>query len=385
MRLFSQTKQGHPDYILAATAGILLIFGIIMLAGISTSVWQTETTNSFFSFTHQMLLGLVPGLILGTLAFFTPISFLKKWAPLLLLINLVFLAMVFLPKIGISSGGASRWINLGVVSFQPSEFLKLSFILYLGVWLSARYQKARTKPKKLKLNINFLTGPEVKEALVPFMIILGLISLILILQPDVGTLGLIVITGILMYFLIETSIWHTILMIAIGITSLFALIKLAPYRAQRFLVFLNPETDPMGIGYQVRQALIAVGSGGIFGLGLGMSGQKFGFVPRPMSDSVFAIMAEEMGFIGCVVLILLFLTLLMQGFKIAKQSRDKFCQLTAAGITLWITLQAFINIGAILQLVPLTGIPLPFISCGGSHLVVELIGIGILLNISKNT
>ncbi len=381
MYLFSKIKQNQPDYILAATAGILLIFGIIMLAGISTSVWQTETTDSFSFFVHQLLFGLVPGLILGTVAFFVPISFLKKWAPAVLLINLVLLAMVFLPKIGISSGGASRWIDLGVISFQPSEFLKLTFILYLGSWLSARCQKSKLKTKRTKFS---LLGPETKEAFIPFMAILGLISLILILQPDIGTLGLIVITGVLMYFLIETSIWHTVLMLGIGTASLFTLIKIAPYRAERFLVFLRPETDPMGMGYQVKQALIAIGSGGIFGMGLGMSGQKFGFLPRPMSDSVFAIMAEEIGFIGSVVLILLFLTLLIQGFKIAGRQKDKFCQLAAAGISCWITLQAFINIGAIIGIMPLTGIPLPFISCGGSHLVVELIAIGILLNISKN-
>ncbi len=381
MYSFSQIKQNQPDYILAATAGILLVFGIIMLAGISTSVWQTETTDSFYSFTHQLLYGLIPGLVLGAAAFFVPISFLKKWSPALLLINLVLLAMVFLPVIGISSGGASRWIDLGVISFQPSEFLKLTFILYLGTWLSARSQRSKTKARKTKFS---LLGPEVKEAFIPFMVILGLISLILILQPDIGTLGLIVITGILMYFLIETSIWHTIIMLGIGLTSLFTLIKVAPYRVERFLIFLQPETDPMGIGYQVNQALIAIGSGGIFGMGLGMSGQKFGFLPRPMSDSVFAIMAEEIGFIGSVVLILLFLTLLIQGFKIAQRQKDKFCQLAAAGISCWITLQAFINIGAIIKIIPLTGIPLPFISCGGSHLVVELIAIGILLNISRN-
>jgi len=378
--------QKQSDYILAGAVGILLVFGIIILAGISTSIWQTETNDPFSPFTHQILFGLIPGLILGIVAFFTPLAFLKKWAPILLLINLVLLAMVFLPKIGISSGGSSRWIDLGIASFQPSEFLKLSFILYLGAWLGGKFQKTKIKPKnkKFKLNINFLTGPESKESFLPFLIILGLISLILILQPDISTLGLIVLTGILMYFLAGTSILHAMLMIPIGLASLFTLIKIAPYRMQRFMVFLDPEIDPMGIGYQIRQALIAVGSGGIFGVGLGMSGQKFGFLPRSMSDSIFAITAEEIGFIGSLILILLFLVLLMQGFKIAQRSQDKFCQLTAAGISFWIITQAFVNIGAVIGILPLTGIPLPFISCGGSHLIVELIAIGVLLNISKN-
>ena len=374
--------QRHPDYILAGAVGILMIFGIIMLAGISTSIWQTEINDSFSPFVRQIFFGLIPGLILGIIAFFIPLAFLKKWAPVLLLINLVLLIMVFLPKIGISSGGSSRWVDLGIVSFQPSEFLKLSFILYLGAWLSIKRQK--TKIKKPKLNISFLTGPEAKESFLPFLMILGMISLILILQPDISTLGLIILTGILMYFLAGTSIWHTVLMIPIGLASLFTLIKIAPYRMQRFMVFLDPELDPMGIGYQIRQASIAVGSGGLFGVGLGMSGQKFGFLPRSMSDSIFAITAEEIGFIGSLILIFLFLVLLIRGFKIAKKSQDKFCQLTAAGISFWIITQAFVNIGAVIGLLPLTGIPLPFISCGGSHLIVELIAIGILLNISKN-
>ncbi|MFH1657282.1 MAG: putative peptidoglycan glycosyltransferase FtsW [bacterium] len=380
-------KQNHPDYILAAITGVLLTLGIILLAGISTSVQQSESGSPFFSFTHQVLFGLVPGLILGLLAFLTPLSLIKKWAPAVLFVNFIFLLMVFLPVIGIHSGGSSRWLNIGVASFQPSEFLKLTFILYLGVWLSAKHQggiKVKTK-KPLKFNLGYLFGPEVKEALIPFLVILGLISLVLILQPDISTLGLIILTGFMMYFLIEKSVWHTVLMISIGLTGLFALIKIAPYRAQRFLVFLNPETDPMGMGYQVKQALVAVGSGGLFGVGLGMSGQKFGFLPRSMSDSIFAILAEETGFIGATILILLFLIFLVQGFKIAKQSQDKFCQLTAVGISVWITIQAFVNIGAIIGVLPLTGIPLPFISCGGSHLVVELAAVGILLNISKNT
>jgi len=165
---------------------------------------------------------------------------------------------------------------------------------------------------------------------------------------------------------------------------LFSLIKLAPYRAARLLVFLKPETDPMGMGYQIKQALIAIGSGGIFGLGLGTSGQRLGFLPQSMADSIFAIMAEETGFVGGLILIALFLVFLWRGFKIGKSSQNKFSQLLAVGISSWIVIQAFINIGSMVGILPLTGIPLPFISYGGSALVSELIGVGILLNISKN-
>jgi cell division protein FtsW len=186
-----------------------------------------------------------------------------------------------------------------------------------------------------------------------------------------------------MYFLANTPFWHTALILLIGLSSLIALIKIAPYRLERLTVFLNPGIDPMGIGFQVQQALIAVGSGGILGAGLGMGIQKFGFLPGVINDSIFAVLAEEAGFVGSIILIFLFLIFFWRGFRIAKLSQDKFSELTAYGITSWIIIQAFVNISSILGLLPLTGVPLPFISHGGTALITTLIGAGILLNISK--
>ena len=222
------------------------------------------------------------------------------------------------------------------------------------------------------------------QTFVAFLIVIVLTSLLLILQPNISTLGVIVAVGFLIYFLAGTPLWHSLLMVGTGIAALFALIKLAPYRINRWLVFLNPETDPLGIGYQIKQSLIAVGSGGILGLGLGMSRQKFGFLPQPATDSIFAIFSEETGFLGSIILISLFLVILWQGFKISSKVKDRFMQLCALGITCWISLQAFFNIGAMIGLLPLAGIPLPFISYGGSHIAAEMAGMGILLNISKN-
>ena len=214
--------------------------------------------------------------------------------------------------------------------------------------------------------------------------IISALSLLLIFQPDISTLGVIIACSVIMYFLAETPLWHTILVFLMGIGFLFSLIKIAPYRMSRLLVFLNPETDPMGIGYQIKQALISVGSGGILGLGLGMSTQ-IDYLPQSMSDSIFAIFAEETGLAGCAVLVILFLLLAWQGFKIIKASSDKFSCLIASGICSWFVIQGFVNIGSIIGILPLTGIPLPFISYGGSHIVAELIGVGILLNISKSS
>ena len=364
-----------PDVVLIAVVLALLLLGILILASVSASFSQEKFGSSFYFLNHQIIFGLIPGIILAFLAFRIRLETLKKWVPVLLLINLALLLMVFLPEIGAQAGGATRWISLGPISFQPSEFLKITFILYLAAWLASRapHQKFGGRVKGFG------------QTFVAFLLVISIISLFLILQPDISTLAIIVISAALMYFLATTPIWHSILIILIGMGGLSALIKIAPYRLNRLLVFLNPEVDPMGIGYQIKQAIIAVGSGGIFGQGLGMSSLRFGFLPHSMSDAIFAIFAEEAGFVGAAILILLFLIFLWRGFKIAKISQDKFSQLSALGITAWICLQGFINIASMIEILPLSGTPLPFISYGGSALISELIGVGILLNISKNT
>lgn len=361
----------NPDYILISVTIIFLILAILILPSISASISLKKFGNPYYFLNHQILFGIIPGIILAVSFLKIPLSFLKKWSPFLLLINLILMAMVFLPVIGKSSGGAVRWISFGPISFQPSEFLKLTFILYLASWLNSR-----VNPKVKK---------EFAQTLIAFLIVIGLISLLLYYQPDISTLGIIVLVAILMYFSAGTPLWHSILILSISLAGLFISIKTAFYRLERWLVFLKPETDPLGIGYQIKQALIAIGSGGIFGLGLGMSYQKFGFLPKPMSDTIFAIFSEETGFVGATILVFLFLLFFWRGFKISKDAEDGFFQLTALGITSWIGLQAFLNIGSMIGVLPLTGVPLPFISYGGSHLVAEMIGVGILLNISKST
>ena len=366
-------SNNHPDFILLGTLLVLLILGILILASVSASISQEKFGNTYYFLNHQIVFGLLPGIILAFLAYKISLNILKKIAPVLLLINLVLMAMVFLPKIGSALGGATRWLNLGPVSFQPSEILKLTFTLYLAAWLSVR-----TSHQKKIVGVDF------SQTLIAFLFVIGIIGVLFYFQSDVSTLGIISLTAAVMYFLSGTPLWHSILIILIGTGGLALLIKLAPYRLNRLLAFIKPELDPMGITYQIKQALIAIGSGGIFGLGLGMSRQKFGFLPHPMSDSIFAIFAEETGFAGSLILILLFLIFLWRIVKIAKKSSDKFAQLACFGIGFWISLQAFINLGSMMGILPLSGIPLPFISHGGSHLVVEMIGVGIILNTSKH-
>ncbi len=364
-------KLHHFDYPLAIAVALLLILGILVLASVSAVFSQEKFGKTTYYLLHQMIYGLLFGGILGFAAFKIHLSRFKNLAWYLLLLNLALMALVFIPGLGIVSGGAPRWLNLGFVSFQPSEFLKLSFILYLSAWLAPRTGKNSLQENKTKL------------ALIPFLIVLGVITFLLGCQSDVSTLGMIACVALLMYFSANTSLGHSILIVLMFGGGMLALIGNASYRIKRVLVFLGMKSDPMGIGYQIKQALITVGSGGIFGLGLGAS-KQIGFLPQTMSDSIFAIYAEETGFIGSLVLIFLFLFLFWRAFKIAKKSSDRFSQILAIGIGSWICIQAFINIGSMIGVLPLTGIPLPFISYGGSHLVAELIGIGILLNISKS-
>jgi len=368
-------KKQKFDYILAIVVAVLVILGILVLASVSATFSQEKFGRTTYYLFHQMICGLVLGIILGFVAFKIKLSTLKKWAWLFILINLIFMALVFIPRLGIVAGGAPRWMNLGFVSFQPSEFLKLTFIFYLSAWLTSRtIKKSFKKTKK-----------ELKFTLIPFLVIIGIIAILLTKQSDVSTLGMIILIAALMYFSANTPLWHSVLIILISSAGFLVLVKIAPYRIMRLRVLLGSIKDPMGTGYQIEQSLIAIGSGGILGLGLGTSIQRLGFIPQTMSDSIFAVFAEETGFVGSLVLIFLFLVLLWRGFRISKRSPDKFSQLFTIGISSWICIQAFINIGAMIGILPLTGIPLPFISYGGSHMVAELIGIGILLNISKSS
>lgn len=359
-------KVSAPDYILLSIIVIIIISGIVILASVSAPLGQAKFDDSYYFLKHQLIFGFFPGLLLLFFFFNVKLASLKKKAPILFLIGLLLMLAVFLPLIGLGQGGASRWLHFGPVSFQPSEFLKLSFILYLAGWLASRIQKRE---------------PNLTLAL--FLVIIGAIGILLYKQPNISTLGIIVLTGFLMYFAAKTPLWHSLLIIVLGFVSFLFLMLIPSYRVERFSVFLNPDTDLMGIGFQLNQAKIAIGSGGLSGVGLGMSSQKLGFLPQSIADSIFAVFSEETGFIGAFFLVLIFSIFFIRSIQIAKKTKDQFSQLAALGIACWIIIQTFVNIGAMIGLVPLTGIPLPFISYGGSALIIELAAMGILLNISK--
>ncbi len=376
--------KGHFNYFLFFLVTSLVGFSFLFFAALSAPASLQRSGNTNYYFFRQLLSGLLPGIILGIIAYKISLRFLKKWTPLLVIANLALLFLVFSP-LGFSAGGASRWISLGFTSFQPSEFLKITAILYLSAWIASKLSEANTSGWKSITKKGYHNIIYNIYIFVPFIVFLGLISVALYLQSDASTLGVITLTLLALYFSAKTPLWHTLSIIVAGSGLLLFMIKFEPYRLNRWLIFLHPDTDPLGMGYQLRQSLISLGSGGIFGKGLGMSVQKFNFLPEAMSDSIFGIIGEELGIIGCVALIAAFLLLFWLGIKIAKNSNDRFSKMTAMGIVIWITLQAFVNMASVAGIFPLTGIPLPFFSSGGSHLVVELIGIGLLLNISKNT
>lgn len=361
-----QTKLG--DRTLFTTVFTLLIVGLIMIASAGVIYSETKFGDSYYFFKHQLFYGVVPGFI--ALYTFSRLDyhFWKKVAVPMFFVSVIFLILVFIPGIGSSVYGASRWIQLGPFSFQPSEMAKLAIIIYLAAWLESR-GTARIK--------------DVFEGMLPFLGIMGLIGILIMKQPDTGTLGVIVLSSFAIFFVSGARTSHLASMGGLGAVALWILIKIEPYRFNRILAFLDPGADPQGIGYQINQALLAVGSGGFWGVGLGHSRQKFNYLPEPIGDSIFAVIGEELGMIGAMILVVLFVVFAIRGIKVAKNAPDMFGRLVATGITMWIILQAFINISANIALVPLTGIPLPFISYGGTSLIFLMSAVGILLNISK--
>ncbi len=360
-------NEKKPDQILLITTFALIVIGLVMISSAGVAVSKYRFGDGYYFFKHQLFYGVLPGLIFLFLAQKIDYRVWKKIALFLFIVNLFLLVLVFVPGLGLKFQGASRWIKLGPFSFQPSEMLKLTLVLYLAVWFES----------KKELRMDFFEG------FIPFLAILGIVGFLIIKQPDMGSLGIVVLIAMSVYFLSGAKTSHIMAMIGAGMITFLALVKLESYRVNRLLVFLHPELDPRGIGYQINQALLAIGSGGIFGLGLGHSRQKFNYLPEPVGDSIFAIIGEELGLVGVVILVLLFVVFAMRGFKIAKNAPDTFGRLAAVGITSWIVFQALVNIAAISGLIPLTGVTLPFISYGGTSIIFSMIGVGILLNISK--
>lgn len=348
------------DWWLIGLVLALSVFGLIMVGNASVAEAYRDFGDKFYYLRLQIrwaILGLVTFLLAAKINYHR----LKILAIPLLIFTLIALITVLASSLGVKALGAKRWLDIGGFRFQPAELAKFAFILWSAAFLSNK----------------------AKKKLLPFMIILGLLIVLIMLGPDLGTTVIIVASALVVWFASGAPIWQFGLMGLIGLLGGAGLIVSSPYRKERLLTFLNPTRDPLGASYHIRQILIALGSGGLTGLGLGQSRQKFEYLPAVTTDSIFAVIAEELGFIGGVIILIIFLILIWRGFKIALEAPDEFGCLLAVGITAWVGLQALVNLAAMVALVPLTGIPLPFISYGGSSLILALTGMGILVNISK--
>jgi len=366
----SYKLPGRPDYFLIGLIFVLIIFGLIALSSASSVESFRKYGNIYHLFWRQVLRGFLPGMVLFFLL--AKIDY-KKWERYTVwffVISIVLLLLVFMPGLGVSYSPAKSWINLRIFSFQPAEIVKLLLIMSLAGWFSYRGRE---------MNRDLWNG------LLPFAVMVGLISLLIILQPDLGTLVVLATIAVAVYFVAGASLLHLFLLLLGGIVSLALLILAAPYRLARLTIFLHPELDPQGIGYHINQAFLAVGSGGWLGLGFGQSRQKFAYLPEVIGDSIFAIIAEELGFFIAAALIVTFMVLVWRGFQLAAATDDDYGKFVAAGIISWYFFQAFYNIGAMIGLLPLTGVPLPFISYGGTAMMSGMAAAGILANISSQT
>ncbi|MDP3724806.1 MAG: putative lipid II flippase FtsW, partial [bacterium] len=338
------------DFFLIGVVLGLLAFGLLMVYDASVISAQRDFGDKYFYVRNQGLwVGL--GLVLMTAMTFIPLKLLSTIARPAVWISIALLVLVFIPGIGIKTLGASRWMNLGVFRFQPSELAKLALVLYLATWFALQ---------KGKINIRDLSKLGATAATMAGLILL---------QPDLGT-AIILIGSSLLLYLVAGGPWlHFLVIVPALILGAFGFIQIAPYRLARMTTFLHPFEDIRETGYHMYQALLAIGSGGVFGLGIGQSRQKYAFLPEATTDSIFAIIAEEVGFIGASIVVLLFLLLLWRGFRIAFRAKDVFPRLLAAGITCMIGVQAFMNIGSMVAIIPLTGVVLPLVSYGGSSMI----------------
>ncbi|OGD30797.1 hypothetical protein A2833_00020 [Candidatus Azambacteria bacterium RIFCSPHIGHO2_01_FULL_44_55] len=362
----SKLKSRGIDPPFLILVGVLVIFGLLILYSASLSLGNKRFDNPNYYFKEQLLKGVLIGLVGFGLALKVPYQFFKKYSFIFLIASIALLILVFLPDVGFAFGGARRWVKLGPIFFQPAEIVKLTFLIYLAAWFEAR-----------RKDIGSAFG-----GLVPFLIIIGIIGVLLLAQPDMGTFGVIALSGLAMYWVAGGRNRHLGFIIALGIISFFALAWIAPYRWQRITVFLNHLENPQGSGYHINQALSAIGIGGIGGVGVGKA-RSSTYLPEAAGDSIFAVLAEELGLLGVSVTMLLYLFFGVRGYQLARQSPDYFSRLLTVGVISWILIQSFINIASISGSFILTGVPLPFISYGGTALSTTLIAVGIVANISK--
>ncbi len=360
------TKQFTIDRIFLILTGILVVFGLLFFLSASLSLLGSKGDLSRVILT-QVILGLFGGIVGAYCMIKIPLKYLRTAALPMAIISLIATAIVLIPGVGVKIGGAARWIDLGFISFQPAEILKYTIIIYYAAWLAYVEKKEKT----------------IWNTLLPLCVLLGVVGGILLAQPDTDTFMIIAISCIIMYFLSGAQWKHIGMLFLVGLLLGGILIMTRPYILSRLTTFMNPAHDPLGSSYQIQQSLIAVGSGGMTGRGFGQSVQKFKYLPEPLSDSIYAVVSEEFGFIGSLGLVIVYLFFGLRGFVIALRTHDTFYRFVVVGIILLILLQSLLNIASTIALFPLSGLPLVFVSHGGTALLFALLSVGIVLNISQ--
>ena len=362
-----QREANSPDWLLIGAVIALTVIGLVFVFSASVAVGQQLFDDPRYFAVRQMT-----GAVVGLIAFVALARFdyqrLRTWSPLILLIAIIALVAVLMPGIGVEQNGARRWMQIGPLPpVQPSEFAKLAVAIYVAAWLASR-------------------GPAIRHVtlgVVPFAVMVGFFGFLIMAEPDLGTALVIVIVAGAMFFIAGAALRHILALTAVGGGVLFGIIAIAGYGLDRFTSFVAAESDPQASGFQTLQLLIALGSGGPTGVGIGESRQKFLYVPSAHTDGVFAIIGEEAGFVGALLIMGLIGFLVYRGARIAARTSDPFGMLLATGIVTWIALQTFFNIGGVTRTIPLTGIPLPFISFGSSALIATLAAAGVLVSISR--
>jgi cell division protein FtsW len=355
------------DPLLAALIGFLVFAGFLIFASASLGLLARSGASFSSVAMSQFFFGIVGGFLALLITANIYYRTWRRYAFYIFLASFALTLLVFVPGLGITHGGATRWIDLGFTTMQPSEFLKLGYIIYVATWLSGMQQHVTTW----------------RYGVLPFLCISAATGGVLLAQPDTDAFAIILAAGLAMFFAAGAR-WRDLFIIGcVGVFIIAAVAYARPYVLERITTFLDPGSDQLGSGYQIHQSLIAVGSGGWWGRGFGQSIQKFEYLPEPIGDSIFAVYAEEFGFVGSVILVLVLTLFVFRGFKIATQSPDLFGTLIVVGIMTTVALQAFLNISSMIGLVPLSGLPLPFISHGGTALFSLLLALGIVLNVSK--
>ncbi|KKS45029.1 cell division protein FtsW [Candidatus Nomurabacteria bacterium RIFCSPLOWO2_02_FULL_42_17] len=355
------------DRFFLGTVIVLLSVGVLMFISASLGVLSKDLGKFYSILFNQLGLGLTLGLILMWVCSRLDYKIWRKYAFYIFAGSLVLTALVFIPGLGLKHGGSVRWLDLGRISFQPVEVLKIGFIIFAAGWLAHARERVR----------------DLHRGLIPVVIMIGLTAVLLFNQPDLKSFSLITITGGSLLFISGLPWKQVLAVIMLGLIAFGVLVYFKPYARERVTTFLNPANDPQDSSWQINQSLIAIGSGSVFGRGLGQGIQKFTYLPEPQGDSIFAVIAEELGFVGSITIILLYVVFVLRGLRIASRAPDQFGRLLSSGIVIMITVQAFLNIAALAGLVPLTGVPLPFMSHGGTSLLFSLAAVGIVLNVSR--